>query len=71
MFLTYGWYEERWFAEEVQGNECTPADRESVLQHTLAVLRDEFLANLSVITDTGIVSIFMSVPLHVTMCYIP
>ena len=71
MFLTYGWYEERWFAEEVQGNECTPADRKSVLQHTLAVLRDEFLANLSVITDTGIVSIFMSVPLHVTMCYIP
>ena len=56
MFLTYGWYEERWFAEEVQGNECTPAQRKSVLQQTLAVLWDEFIANLSVITDTGIVS---------------
>ena len=56
MFLTYGWYEDRWFAEEMQGDECTPAQRESVLQHTLAVRRDEFLTNFSVITDTGIVS---------------
>ena len=65
MFLTYGWYEERWFAEEVQGDDCTPAQRESVLQHTLAVLQDEFLTNLSAVTDTGIVSkkLFMSVAL--------
>ena len=56
MFLTYGWYQHRWFAEEHQEDECTPAQRESVLQQTLAVLRDEFLTNLSVITDTGIVS---------------
>ena len=56
MFLTYGWYEDRWFAAENQGDECTPAQRESVLQHTLAVRRDEFLTNFSVITDTGIVS---------------
>ena len=65
VFLTYGWYEDRWFAEEVQGDECTPAQRESVLQHTLAVLQDEFLTNLSAVTDTGIVSKkhFMSVAL--------
>ena len=56
MFLTYGWYEDRWFAEEVQGDGCTPAQRESVLLYTLAVLQDEFLTNLSAITDTGIVS---------------
>ena len=56
MFLTYGWYEDRWFAEEVQGDECTPAQRESVLPYTLAVLQDEFLTNLSAITDIGIVS---------------
>ena len=56
MFLTYGWYEDRWFAEEVQGDECTPAQRESVLLYTLAVQRDEFLTNFSIITDTGIVS---------------
>ena len=56
MFLTYGWYEDRWFAEEVQGDDCTPAQRESVLPYTLAVLQDEFLTNLSAITDTGIVS---------------
>ena len=70
MFLTYGWYEYRWFAEEMQGDECTPAERESVLRYTLAVLRDEFLTNLSIFTDTGIVSIFMSIPSHVTVCYI-
>ena len=58
MFLTYGWYEDRWFAEEVQGDECTPAQRESVIPYTLAVLQDEFLTNLSVITDTDIVSQF-------------
>ena len=45
------------------------AQHESVLQHTLAVLRDEFLTNFRIFTDTGIVSIFMSVPLHVTVCY--
>ena len=56
MFLTYGWYEDRWFAEEEQGDDCTPAQRESVLQHTLAVRWDEFLTNCSIITDTGIVS---------------
>ena len=56
MFLTYGWYAEKWFAEEVQGDDCTPAQRKSVLQHTLAVHQDEFLTNLSTITDTGIVS---------------
>ena len=74
MFLTYGWYVDRWFAEEVQGDECTPAQHESVLLYTLAVRRDEFLANYSIITDTGIVSqyfVFMSVSLHVTVCYIP
>ena len=64
MFLTYGWYEDRWFAEVVQGDECTPEQRESVLQHTLAVRRDEFLTNLSVITDTGTVSQYS----HVTLC---
>ena len=64
MFFTYGWYQHRWFAEEVQGDECTPAQRESVLQHTLAVQWDEFLTNLSVITDTGIVSQYS----HVTLC---
>ena len=56
MFLTYGWYGDRWFAEEVQGDECTPAQRESVILYTLAVFQDEFLTNLSAITDTGIVS---------------
>ena len=74
MFLTYGWYADRWFAEEEQGDECTPAQRESVLQHTLAVRRNEFLTNYSIITDTGTVSqyfVFMSVSLHVTVCYIP
>ena len=69
MFLTYGWYEDRWFAEEMQEDECTPAQRESVLQHTLAVHRDEFLTNSSIFTDTGIVSILMSVPSHMTVCY--
>ena len=65
MFLTYGWYAERWFAEEVPEDECTPAQRKSVLQHTLAVHQDEFLTNLSAVTDTGIVSkkLFMSVAL--------
>ena len=56
MFLTYGWYEDRWFAEEMQEDNCTSAQRESVLPYTLAVLQDEFLTNLSAITDTGIVS---------------
>ena len=56
MFLTYGWYEDRWFAKEVPEDECTPAQRESVLLYTLAVRRDEFLTNFSIITDTGIVS---------------
>ena len=56
MFLTYGWYEDRWFATENQGDECTPAQRESVLLYTVAVHRDEFLTNFSIITDTGIVS---------------
>ena len=60
MFLTYGWYKDRWFAEEMQGDECTPAQRESVLLYTLAVLQDEFLTNLSAITDTGIVSMKLS-----------
>ena len=60
MFLTYGWYKDRWFAEEMQGDECTPAQRESVLPYTLAVLQDEFLTNLSAITDTGIVSMKLS-----------
>ena len=58
MFLTYGWYEYKWFAEQLQGDECTPAQRESVLPYTLAVLQDEFLTNLSTITDIGIVSQF-------------
>ena len=69
MFLTYGWYEDRWFAEEMQEDNCTSAQRESVLQHTLAVLQDEFLTNLSAITDTGIVSLvysLMSIISHVT-----
>ena len=56
MFLTYGWYEDRWFAEEMQEDNCTSAQRESVLPYTLAVLQDEFLTNLSAITDIGIVS---------------
>ena len=56
MFLTYGWYGDRLLAEEVQGDECTPAQRESVLLYTLAVLQEEFLTNLSAITDTGLVS---------------
>ena len=56
MFLTYGWYEDRWFAEEMQEDNCTSAQRESVLQYTVAVHRDEFLTNFSIITDTGIVS---------------
>ena len=58
MFLTYGWYEDRWFAEVVPEDECTPAQRESVLLYTLAIRRDEFLTNFSVITDTDIVSQF-------------
>ena len=58
MFLTFGWYEYKWFAEQLQGDECTPAQRESVLPYTLAVLQDEFLTNLSTITDIGIVSQF-------------
>ena len=58
MFLTFGWYEYKWFAEELQGDECTPAQRESVLPYTLAILQDEFLTNLSTITDIGIVSQF-------------
>ena len=71
MFLTYGWYEYRWFATENPGDECTPPERERVLQHTLAVLRDEFHTNFSrIFTDTGIVSIFVSVPSHVTVCCI-
>ena len=71
MFLTYGWYEERWFAEEMQGDNCTSAQRESVLQHTLAVRQDKFLTNLSAITDTGIVSLvysLTSIISHVTLC---
>ena len=44
----------------MQGDECTPAQRESVLLYTLAVLQDEFLTNLSAITDTGIVSMKLS-----------
>ena len=58
MFLTYGWYKYKWFAEEVQGDECTPAQRESVLPYSLAILQDEFLTNLSTTTDIGIVSQF-------------
>ena len=71
MFLTYGWYEDRWFAEEMQGDDCTSAQRESVLQHTLAILQGEFLTNLSAITDTGIVSLvysLTSIISHVTLC---
>ena len=53
----------------MQEDNCTSAQRESVLQHTLAVLQDEFLTNLSAITDTGIVSLvysLMSIISHVT-----
>ena len=60
MFLTYGWYGDRLLTEGEQGDECTPAQREGVLQHTLAVIQEEFLTNLSVITDTGIVSCHFS-----------
>ena len=56
MFLTYGWYGDRLLAEEVQGDECTLTQRKSVLLYTLAVIQEEFLTNLSAITDTGIVS---------------
>ena len=60
MFLTYGWYGDRLLVEEVPEDECTPAQRKSVLLYTLAVIQEEFLTNLSVITDTGIVSCHFS-----------
>ena len=55
MFLTYGWYDEKWWEEP--NNNCSSDQLASVLPYTLSSLLRDFPVNESIITETGIVSL--------------
>ena len=67
LLLTAAWYARNWWLVEDQNISCTAEQRGSVLPTTLAFLHFDFLQDVNLTTDTGIVSPFRpacSVTLH-------
>ncbi len=62
--LLSGWYRHEWWKVEEDGLNCTVADREVVLQDTLAFLNYHSLTESEsrndIVSDTGIVRIFFN-----------
>jgi len=60
LLLTLGWYREDWWTFEYNEQlNCSEADREAVLENSLAFLNFDFLDeknDVNLTTDTGIVS---------------
>jgi len=64
-FIFPGWYDRNWWvgSEEQQASLleehlCSVADRETVLQHSLAIDKNEFMSNIpSHTADSGLVSL--------------
>ena len=57
LLLTLGWYGQNWWQEEDQNFTCTAQERESVLNRSLAFLQCDFIEDLNLTTDTGIVNL--------------
>ena len=57
LLLTLGWYGQNWWREEDQNSTCTAQERESVLNRSLAFLQCDFIEDLNLTTDTGIVNL--------------
>ena len=56
LLLTPAWYEAGWWLEEDDGLSCTAEQRTSVLPSSLAFVHFDFLEDVNMTTDTGIVS---------------
>ena len=56
LLLTVAWYARNWWLVEEQNISCTAEQRESVLPTSLAFIHFDFLQDLNLTTDTGIVS---------------
>ena len=67
LLLTIAWYARNWWLVEEQNISCTAEQRESVLPTSLGFLHFDFLQDLNLTTDTGIVSSSLHALLHSTL----
>ena len=57
VLLTLGWYGDKWWrGGENQNLACTAKERESTLNNSLSFIQCDFIEDLNMTTDSGIVS---------------
>ena len=56
VLLTLGWYGDKWWQVEDKNSTCTAEQRESVLNNSLSFIQCDFIEDLNMTTDSGIVS---------------
>ena len=59
MFITYGWYENKWWAGPATSSKynCTAEERATVVAHTLAAIIPETPADFTAQAEPNIVSL--------------
>ena len=59
MFITYGWYDERWWQEGYSSDNynCTAEDLEKVALYNIAVVLAEFPEDPDAVAEPNIVSV--------------